>query len=851
MRRERSPTCPRPAQRRSCVCTRRPRYGRTAPTWRGTSSTVLLASPSVGRSSVSLSTPIPILFCHVCIHFNVCSARTHAKSWQIWIRYLIFASICQGQLCEFAHTRVSAAHVQFRRRLCFLPCLRSSRERLHRDRQQSKLSSSVLSLCSELDIPREADEKNSSCPRRSCLPLPVGAMVTKKTRQVRTEQQNPAAMYKEALITSHKLGDDKKTMTAPKRSPVPSRSPKRPQQPTPPTRSCSLQRTASPRTNKKRVPAATAPSSASSASSPKPRNSYDTSKSRPAPPPKPSGLRSAQTKSRIPTSPPSKLGSNLSLATKPQATGSSTVSGGNSSNNKRLPPHRPGHLPAYLNKSTPSLAVLRNNARNAKSRPTSRDMDGKVGSSNSNMFETLMGESRPLAPTAKFRSDGEISICCEAKRDDVTHIYESVGEPPVRPPRATTTVAKSHHPCATARTVRGPPQTSLPSSLPTANERANAVEDRLSAEVQCWPWGVPACVQQREGERGRRRGREQERQHGQERQQGQERRQERQQGRAVEAARQSRSYNSSLKSASLGSDGRQFLNLRSRSLSFFQRLGGLRRSLSSRSSRPQHLAAARTAADDVGVGVDEGDWVFFRGFGGKRPEEVLRLEPYATSHGPLLAVEPPHPQPPPRRRKRPPRPPPPPQSSSSLKRALSLTDAHFIAQAVYEGDAGLIEELYPDFPRSTPIYAVVDFSKKKRNRQQKQENRQSHPPVRLTPIPGSSSDEGGNDQKKKQKSVAAAATSAVVVGGGVGGGEEEVEEERGVGGSTPSIEHRKLTAAVRGTSPVKDQSSPSLSPRNGASQDGVTFTSSVMFVKQASDLQNRRGKLHMHKLYAA
>lgn len=48
-----------------------------------------------------------------------------------------------------------------------------------------------------------------------------------------------------------------------------------------------------------------------------------------------------------------------------------------------------------------------------------------------------------------------------------------------------------------------------------------------------------------------------------------------------------------------------------------------------------------------------------------------------------------------------------------LRRSLSFTDAHFIAQAVYEGDTKLIEELYPDFPRSEPIYAVVDKKTKK------------------------------------------------------------------------------------------------------------------------------------------
>ena len=103
---------------------------------------------------------------------------------------------------------------------------------------------------------------------------------------------------------------------------------------------------------------------------------------------------------------------------------------------------------------------------------------------------------------------------------------------------------------------------------------------------------------------------------------------------------------------------------------------------------------------------DDPDWVYFRGFGGT---------PYAVNHGPLLTVENcvETPKAPPRRKR--------PQqrlqdSQKPLRRSLSFTDAHYIAQAVYEGDAKLIEELYPDFPRSEPIYAVVDKSKKRQSR---------------------------------------------------------------------------------------------------------------------------------------
>ena len=74
------------------------------------------------------------------------------------------------------------------------------------------------------------------------------------------------------------------------------------------------------------------------------------------------------------------------------------------------------------------------------------------------------------------------------------------------------------------------------------------------------------------------------------------------------------------------------------------------------------------------------------------------MEPYAVNHGPLLTVtncvETPKA---PSRRKRPQRKLD--KEMQPLRRSLSFTDAHFIAQAVYEGDSKLIEELYPDFPR--------------------------------------------------------------------------------------------------------------------------------------------------------
>lgn len=208
------------------------------------------------------------------------------------------------------------------------------------------------------------------------------------------------------------------------------------------------------------------------------------------------------------------------------------------------------------------------------------------------------------------------------------------------------------------------------------------------------------------------------------------------------------------KSATLDCDIERggFFKVRSRSLTFFQRLGGLRRSLSrslglnqsstpgsSETKPPAQIKDPLEPSKDVNhianqplranPSHEDRDWVFFRGFSGKRREDLI--EPYAVCHGPVLAIQSsnPFPQAPPRR-KRPRR-----QQLISndqsretshllrvvdtlnpLRRSLSFTDAHFIAQAVYEGDTKLIEELYPDFPLSTPIYAVIDKSKKHHTR---------------------------------------------------------------------------------------------------------------------------------------
>ena len=111
-----------------------------------------------------------------------------------------------------------------------------------------------------------------------------------------------------------------------------------------------------------------------------------------------------------------------------------------------------------------------------------------------------------------------------------------------------------------------------------------------------------------------------------------------------------------------------------------QRLTGLRRSFknttSSSGNSGSFSSKEKVHQDQMPRRSDDPDWVYFRGFGGT---------PYAVNHGPLLTVENcvETPKAPPRRKR--------PQqrlqnSQKPLRRSLSFTDAHYIAQAVYEGD---------------------------------------------------------------------------------------------------------------------------------------------------------------------
>jgi len=92
----------------------------------------------------------------------------------------------------------------------------------------------------------------------------------------------------------------------------------------------------------------------------------------------------------------------------------------------------------------------------------------------------------------------------------------------------------------------------------------------------------------------------------------------------------------------------------------------------------------------------DSDRVFFRGFSG-----VNKVEYEAPCNPPGEHYS--QPTAPPRQKR--------PKNKST--RSLSLTDADIITAAVSKGRPLRIEDIYPDFPRSTPIYAVVDKTKKR------------------------------------------------------------------------------------------------------------------------------------------
>jgi len=724
------------------------------------------------------------------------------------------------------------------------------------------------------------------------------------------------------------------------------------------------------------------------------------------------------------TSLPQTPSSSATLPAKPSSAPAKSDNNRSTASNRRSQPHpsarRRAFLksPGHLNKSTPALSG--SPRKEASGISPSKGQNGGV-------IENMLSDSlNQLAPKAKFRSDGEISICELASSpapagsghvggsttrppppimrnkggfspasphslpaparttttsttgnaepvDGESHIYESIEAPapssalghgrqqPVRPPRAT--VAKSiANASPAAAAVPQNASSSLPScpgtSAKAGSPRSPAMarrgrgvstsarkqQDRLSSDVQCWPWAAGACVNSTPSasKSGGARG-----------------------GAATASALSSappsaaggqrakpgasvacgqrpptggirRSHRIATKSASLDDRAARLSKGASRSVGLLQRLGGLRRSFS-RSTRPEVQVKSKATSPGSSVTsprTQDPDWVFFRGFSGKRREDLI--EPFAVQHGPLLAVANEEanvsPRPPPRRRrprrdapedaKKPNTPP----NVSPLRRTLSFTDAHFIAQAVYEGDRALIEELYPDFPRSTPIYAAVDFNKKTKKR-----NRQSHPaatlssssdrphapssgqrrrpaastlhssardtPSRLTPIPAV--DSVGEESPPAGSTLPTSSTAHFSESPLRRDGEGKStpsnstpstsfakcpNEERGRGGSKSvgvsvdtALLRASATAAVASATPPKEgaratvesgatvvnerrrgegalahgrkqhvsgeshRHRPRLLPISPA-DDGVTFSSPVMFVKQASDLHRRIGE---------
>ena len=122
------------------------------------------------------------------------------------------------------------------------------------------------------------------------------------------------------------------------------------------------------------------------------------------------------------------------------------------------------------------------------------------------------------------------------------------------------------------------------------------------------------------------------------------------------------------------------LRLRDTGRRFLQRLSSLRQSVKKPKQDNLKFFPPPLAENNF----DDSDKIFFRGF-----SATDKVSPYESS------FYKPQPTAPPRRKK-----------STRLKRSFSLTYGDIAANRT-------VDELYPDRPRNTPIYAVVDKSKKK------------------------------------------------------------------------------------------------------------------------------------------
>ena len=587
------------------------------------------------------------------------------------------------------------------------------------------------------------------------------------------------------------------------------------------------------------------------------------------------------------------LSSSTSATTKSgQSAAASTHSRNSQQQQHQRPHHRPGHIPSYLSKSTLSAstgklnngALIRGGAASAsaggnRSRPVSRELDslnGKKSGSGSGCGgggggnrETVWGASnggfsRPLAPTAKFRSDGEISICAadspavEKQATQPRQKYHSGQESGKRASDRGATIKKESNKTAAATGAAAASHSAK--NLPTASvdsSRAAAAEASVARSSSV------VSTERRA---------------------------------AAAAATRSRvaAQSTSNKSASLGAEKKEvggedeeeedtslrqnaFSRARSRSLTLFQRIGGaLGRRNSGRTKNATHPHSLKNdSKSSIVVGHQRHeDWVFFRGFSGKRREDVIHDASSVASVAPavdptdhrLLALTSISSAPPPHRQRSRTRA----RRRAELRRTLSLTDAHFIAQAVCEGDTDLIQHLYPDFPRSEPIYRICDPEKRPRPRKLRPT---SQHPVKgdeyamsgekwSPPFVGKVSRSGGSGMSANQRTAAPSSSMAGAGADGVAAPAPVFQPRKSNGtGAAPASAPHSSWKQQRGVNRQQPPTTTSQQQWNvpppppsviGAhsvgsghahknnedfaggpiSHDGVTFSSSVMFVKQ-------------------
>jgi hypothetical protein len=159
---------------------------------------------------------------------------------------------------------------------------------------------------------------------------------------------------------------------------------------------------------------------------------------------------------------------------------------------------------------------------------------------------------------------------------------------------------------------------------------------------------------------------------------------------------QERKHFSNSKSSTVGAYFRRIVSTSKTSPNFFQQLGKRVKESFGSFGRSSELLEPMPPTRP-----QDQDWVFFRGFGGMSPSDIV--EP-----NPIYDV--PRPQAPPRRKKSVDK-----KGRPVSRRTLSLTDVRSEELVLRSGAHIKVEPLY-DFPRSTPIYAVVNKAAKLKNR---------------------------------------------------------------------------------------------------------------------------------------